>query len=191
MTDRILGGSEFRAVWVFHGQMSPEERTALLKEYRPDPDGPLFWPLAQAVGVDSLDHDFVDFIEDDELNGYPLSKFLVDGHGMDPASVAPDAEKLDALRGQVVLVHSSALGGTEPSQAEGPLTFVGRYSEALKNDATAMPHVQSAIEAAANTSPEPVPAKKKPSDAAMSGRVATIALLVMAFLVWLMIKIAG
>jgi len=45
--------------------------------------------------------------------------------------------------------------------------------------------------------PDPVaaiespPQKKRPSDAAMSGRVATVALLVMALLVGLMIWIAG
>jgi len=187
--------TEFRAVWVYSANMSDAERRALLNDdlvYDPvDAERPLTKPLPKALGLDFVDMDFIDFMSEDELAAFPLSKMLIEGHGMDSASVAPDAAKLDQLRGQVVLVHSKALGAHAPSvEPAPPFTFVGRYSEALKNDGSPMGTVKSAIEPAIDAPPAD-PQKKKPSDAAMSGRVATIALLVMAVLVWVMIKIAG
>jgi len=185
--------SDFRAVWVYSANMSDAESRALLNDdliYEPaDAERPLTKPLPKALGLEFIDMDFIDFMIEEELEAFPLSKMLIEGHGMDSASVAPDAAMLDRLRGQVVLVHSSALADLAPSvEPAPPLTFVGRYSEALKNDGTPMGVVKSATEAADGTA---TPAKKQPSDAAMGGRVATIALLVMAALVWVMIKIAG
>lgn len=186
----VLSLDEFRAIWVYSLDVSQDEWGALLDDTDDPATGEIRRPLANALGLTSLDSDFIDFLVNDELKALPLSQLLIEAHGMDAESVAPDAAKLDALRGQVVLVHSSALAATAPSvEPRPPLKFVGRYREALKMDAKKMAPAKSVIPPP-NADPAP-PAKKKPSDAAMSGRVATIALLVMALLVWVMIRIAG
>lgn len=187
----VLPLGDFRAIWVYALNVSDADWGALLSDARDPEDDSAVLPLPKALGLRGLDTDFIDFMVNDELEALKLSSLLIEAHGMDADSVAPDAARLDALRGQVLLVHSSALGSKAPStDPEPPLTFVGRYSEALKMDATPMAPDTSQIAAAMEPS-DPVPPKKKPSDAAMSGRVATVALLVMALLVWLMIWIAG
>lgn len=184
----ILPLDEFRAIWVYGLNVPDAEWGALLAEGVDPETGEIDRPLRDALGLEALDSDFIDFLINDELEAFNLSRLLVEAHGMDPQSIAPDAAKLDALRGQVLLVHSNALGSLPPSvEPKPPLKFIGRYSETLKMTSTPMAPAQGGT-----TEDEPIsPTKKVPSDAAMGGRVATVALLVMALLVWLMIWIAG
>lgn len=188
----ILPMDEFRAIWVYGMNLSAEDWGALLAETDDPETGTVKRPLRDALGLTSLDSDFIDFLVTDELEAVSLSKLLVEAHGMDAQSVEPDAALLDRLRGQVLLVHSGALNGKSPSvEPKPPLKFIGRYSEALESDATLMAPAHGV---ASTPPPADVPApptKKKPSDAAVGGRVATVALLIMFLLVIVMIWIAS
>lgn len=129
-----------RAVWVFSSddaEMTAEKAAALL-------------------GVSALDPDYVEAFEAGALGDLGLSEFLTGANGMDEASVAPDAGKLDALSGPVLLVFSAALQSGETTLApKPPLKLVGRYTEssdASLFDAPPAPQEETPQESAA---PEP------------------------------------
>ena len=120
------------------------------------------------------------------LADYGLADYLIEANGMDPASVDPDRARLDALTGPVLLVLSGALAdGIDRLAPRAPLTLVGRYTETP--DFTLRPPLRSdAASGAIGDAPA-----KRPSDAAMSGRIATLALLVLFALVGVMIWVGA
>jgi len=86
------------------------------------------WPLAGALGLPDLSPASVETFHTADLAGYGLERYLTEAHGMDPASVGPDTERLDALEGPVVLLFSRALpASTAKLDPTAPLAFVGRY----------------------------------------------------------------
>ncbi|RFP90194.1 hypothetical protein DZK27_03490 [Rhodobacteraceae bacterium 63075] len=132
-----------RAVWVFSSEDAemPADRAA---------------PL---LGVSALDPDHVEAFEAEALGELGIAEFLTGANGMDKASVAPDAGKLDALRGPVLLVFSAALPGGETTLTpQPPLELVGRYvesSDAALFDAPPAPREKTPQESAAPEPPEP------------------------------------
>lgn len=147
-----------------------------------DPD----WPLKAALGVSYLDEDFVEVFDVAALDEIGLVGYLIAGSGVAEADVAPYSELLDGLSGPIAVVFSAAFGGFDATITPQPPL---RYVAAFREESAAVTFKPLPDESAKRV--ETPSAKKKPSDAAMSGRVATIALLVMALLVWLMIWIAG
>lgn len=141
------------------------------------------------VGMVAANH--IQRVEIKELGDMTLSAFLGAGYSIEQDKLDPYVAQLDGLGGVVFLMRSRAF-------AERPATL-NRGGDAKLIATFAEPGVDVNFEPLPDESakrpsipaPEDAPVKKKPSDAAMSGRVATIALLVMAFLVWLMIKVAG
>ena len=71
---------------------------------------------------------------------------------------------------------------------EPALTLIGTYGE-VRTDYSADEPITS--EAAKPYTAPPEPGKKRPSDAAMSGRVATLVLIVLAIFTYLFIRLAG
>ncbi|MFN4131104.1 MAG: hypothetical protein ACK4GC_15010, partial [Paracoccaceae bacterium] len=100
------------------------------------------------------------------------------------ASLAPDTATLDALRGPLLLVFRPALGHGHISPRP-PLRLIGRYDEVQSPARIGL----GGYDAAADSIDLPV--KKRPSDAAMSGRVATVVLILLAIFVTLFIWGAG
>lgn len=143
--------------------------------------------LRRALGVFQLgqkDTQLVDGATRDELD---LTQFLVDGYGVDPVGLAPHAAMLNGLDGTVWVVRSAAFADRPVTlKTDGEAKLVAAFREAGV-DVTFEPLPAGGADGPL-ASP---PAKKKPSDAAIGGRVATVALLIMGLLVWLMIKIAG
>ncbi len=109
-----LPGAAKRAVWVFSSEDA--EMTAAT--------------AAPLLGLSALDPDHIEAFKADALGELGLADFLIGANGMDEASVAPDAEKLDALQGPVLLVFSAALPESETKLVpKPPLKLVGRYVE--------------------------------------------------------------
>lgn len=152
----------------------------------PEPEAEAFGTpegIASALGVASLPEGQYEYFPADRLEALGLSAYLVDGIGMDPEEIRPDAARLDALSGHVLIVLSAAVAGKTVTP-RAPLRWIGTYGEPRRiapmeklRSAGAEGHVDAA--------------RPAPSKAAMSGRIASLALLVMFALVFVMILVAG
>jgi len=144
--------------------------------------------LMTALGV-PVDPDHVEIFPLSDLEGVGLAGYLADGHAVPDTELAPDRIKLDKLGGWVMIVYSRAFGGAATTLAPDPaLTLIGTYGTPGTNwQATET----IASEAAKPYSAPPETVKKRPSDAAMSGRVATLVLILLALFTYVFIRIAG
>ncbi|MEP4196651.1 MAG: hypothetical protein ABJL99_13560 [Aliishimia sp.] len=121
----------------------------------------------------------------EDLEGLGLTGFLREGPGIPEDMLAPHVSRLDALMGHILLLYPNAFLSEVTLNIGPDLTFIAD----LKTDAPDWSDARI-LESEAATTPAPRAGKKKPSDAAMSGRIATYALLVLGLLTWLMIWIA-
>ncbi|MFT5065531.1 MAG: hypothetical protein ACJAXK_000532 [Yoonia sp.] len=129
-----------------------------------------------------LNTDYVDAITPGMLAEMSLPDFIRNGYDMPVSTI--QAEEMRGLMGTVVLVMSAAFGGDAmnidlPSDVRLVMVLHETTAMAAPRPIT--------TDSALGTVP---PKRKKPSDAAMSGRVATYALLVLFALVVVMIWIA-
>lgn len=143
-----------------------------------------------ALGITGINADDVQQLETLSLEDMPLADFLRSGYDANEDDLTEYQFQLDAVSdsdAMVLIVRSGAFVERPTTFAtEGPARLIATLRE---------PDFEVPMTPLPNPDPtavlEDAPAKKKPSDAAMSGRIATIALLLMALLVWLMIRIAG
>lgn len=141
-----------------------------------------------ALGA-SLDQTHVDVFPVADLAGVGLVQYLTDGHGVPPEALSADRAKLEQLDGWVMVVLSRAAGGTATRLRLDPhVTLIGTY-DTTRTDWRAPAPLTS--DAAAPYSAPVSGGRKRPSDAAMSGRIAMIALLVLGLLTWAMVWISG
>ncbi|PVA09617.1 hypothetical protein DC366_13085 [Pelagivirga sediminicola] len=148
------------------------------------------WPLRDALGAETLDPDHIDVFDTADLTGVGLPGYLAEGHAIPEDQLAPMRERLAAQTGAVMVVTSRAFAGTAQTLSpRAPLSLIASFSEARSPitfgalpDASAQPQ---------QPEPEAQAPRKKPSDAAMSGRIAMIVLLVLAVLVAVMVWIAA
>ena len=70
-------------------------------------------PLAmkQILGVEEIDPDYVEIFPLSELDQLGLAGYLVEGCGVPANLVAPERDRLNAMTGYVMLLHSRAFGG--------------------------------------------------------------------------------
>lgn len=170
-------------VRVFALSMSQDEAQAL-RDNTPEDGAPA--PQAAALGLDTINADYIEVFPVSDLSEIGLTGYLVEGNGIDPDSLRGDRAKLDALDGWVMCVYSAAFGGRAVTLRPAPeLTLIGTYAEPGV-DWSDQQKLQS--DAARGTTAAP---KKAPSDAAMSGRIAMGALLVLVLLTALMIWVAA
>ena len=142
--------------------------------------------LTEALGVARLDPEGVELFALENLQGVGLAGYMVDGLGIAEADVTPDKARLDALTGHLLVLRSRAFGGQSATLTpRAPLRWIGTYPE--ENAPVKFEPLPSEA-AKGQVVPE---GKPRPSDAAMSGRVAMIALLVIFALTALMIWIAA
>lgn len=137
-----------------------------------------------ALGVKALDHAHVELFAISDLTGLGLSGYMNEGLGISRDDL--DSARLDALTGFVLIVRSAAFRGQETTlTTKAPLRWIGTYPE--ESAPVKFEPLPSA--AALGDVPPPPITRKRPSDAAMSGRVAMIALLVIfaltALVIWL------
>lgn len=86
--------------------------------------------LAPLLGLSRLAEEGIDRINLSDLSDLTLSEFLQIGHDLPAETLAPRRQELDALKGHLFLLHSSAFGGKAVtiSPAEG-LTFLGAFRQ--------------------------------------------------------------
>ncbi len=212
---------EAHRLWVFALNMTAAEAAALTRHdpaavsaFNPGPQpADLLDPVAALLGVDALDHDFVEIFDLVDLTGLGLCGYLISGNAIPEAQLAPDRARLDALQGQVLILFGAAFANRPVTLHPDPrLTLIGSYAEdippvefeplpdadakgiltqpappphATGDDPMPAPQLASLTDAA--DGPQP---KQKYSNARMSGMVATYALLVMFAMVGMMIWLA-
>ena len=146
-----------------------------------------FERLESALGTTGLNSKDVQQIQTRILDEMPLSQFLIDAYDVSEDEIAPHRATLDAADGLILVIRSGAFRDRPVTlNTSSDATLLATLSEPNASKPFTSPLSAKGAEGILSK-----PAKKKPSDAAMLGRVATIALLVMALLVWVMIKIAG
>ena len=140
--------------------------------------------LRAALGTDALNPDFVDVFDTASLGEMGLIDYLSQGYDISP-DVA-DRVLLEGLRGLVILVMSRATGGAEVKLTLAPgvthVTTCGDGARLAVPDRIDSDAAQGVIGDAPG---------KAPSDAAVSGRIAMIALLVLFALVGVMLWVAA
>lgn len=148
------------------------------------------WPLREALGADALDPEHIQVFDAADLTGVGLPTYLTEGHAIPEDQIAPLRGRLEAQTGTVMVITSRGFASTAQTLTpRAPLRLIASFSEphtpitfGALPDASAQPQ---------QPEPETPLARKKPSDAAMSGRVATVVLLVLALLVAVMIWVAS
>jgi hypothetical protein len=174
---------------LFSINLPESEISAFTDEQNNGAAGTDSWPLLIALGARTLDSNFVEVFPLSDLGDYGLPKYLIEGNGIPAAQVDPMRQQLGALHGHVLIVFSSAFGGaTDTLSPKAPLVHVATFFE----DASAVKFEQLPDESAQPTIPNPAKqARKTPSDAAIGGRVAVVALLVAFAITALMVWIGG
>ncbi len=179
MSDRIeIRPTEIGVVRVFDVDLTAEEAGPFNRR-----NGS--WPLQEALGAEALDPEYLDLFQIEDLEGVGLAGYLHDGMGVAEQDLAEHRAALDRLSGTVLVVGSRAFGGVAQTlRPHAPLHLVATFNE----DKTPVTFEPLPDESARSDSK---PKKPPPSDAAMSGRVATIALLVLFALTGVIIWIAA
>lgn len=176
--------NEHGLVRVFALSLTDAEATALKHNAREGDDNPT--PQEVALGAASLDPGYVEVFPINDLADLGLVGYLETGNGIDPDQLAPDRQKLEALEGWILCVYSAAFSGhAQTLSPTAALTLIGTYSEPGVDWADTQTLTSDAARAAR------LPSKKRPSDAAMSGRIAMAALIFIFALTFLMVWIAG
>ena len=138
--------------------------------------------MLAAFGTTALNPDFVDIVDLAALGDMSLAQFLTQGYDITPDEV--DAVALGRIAGNAALILSRAAGGQPVALALGPgvehVTTCGEAARLTTSPPLRSEASQGVIE----------PGKGK-SDAAISGRIATIAILVLVAVAALMVWIAG
>lgn len=182
MTTRIdIPNNERGIIRLFALSMTETEAKALKDDAK---------TVAHVLGTDAvLDMDHVEVFPVTDLEGVGLMGYLTEGGAVPPDQLSADRAKLDRIGGWVLLVYSLAFHDQEATLTPVPaLTLIGTYGE-TRTDWRPAEKVE-----AESAKPYSAPAEtvtKKPSDAAMSGRIAMIVLLVLGLLTWAMIWIGG
>ena len=144
------------------------------------------WLVPNALGVNTLDPKGVEIFDTRDLEGFGLSGYLIEGLGIATADIADMAAQLDAITGFVLVVRSTAFSGAATElRPQDPLRHIGTFFE----DRPPVKFDPLPSKAAQKQPPENV--RKRPSDAAVSGRVATAVLLFLALFVFLLVWMSG
>jgi hypothetical protein len=139
--------------------------------------------VAELLGRNDAELSHVDLIAVEDLDEIGLAGFLIDGPGVPADELAPHKTRLEALTGLVLILYPGVFEGDTEITLGPDLTLIAE----LPQEPTSWQAAQTLTSEAAT---ELTPGKKLPSDAAMSGRIAMLALLVIALLTAAMIWIA-
>ncbi|MEL6684625.1 MAG: hypothetical protein AAFN63_05580 [Pseudomonadota bacterium] len=175
--------TERGVIRIFTANLTTEQAQRFTES--PDEDTPA--PIHRALGVTHLDSDFVELFPLSNLGGLGLAGYLTEGLGVAEADVKPNAARLNAMSGQVLIVLSQAFGGFETTiTPTAPLKWIGTYTEegaSVKFEPLPSDGAKGATETSSGK-----PAK---SDARVGGMIAMYALIAMFAFVGLLIWVAG
>lgn len=117
--------SETGVVRVFHLDLPPEAIERFTVQA-----GTGEWPLMYGMGAKKLSAAFIDVVRIADLGSMPLSSYLAEAHGVPPEALAPDAARLDKLRGHVLILPSQAFARTAQTLSiRTPLRWIATYEE--------------------------------------------------------------
>ena len=144
--------------------------------------------LRAALGADTLDPAKVEVFPVKDLSDLGLPGYLTEGQGIPEDQVTPMRAQLQALKGHVLILPSTALGdAAQTLRPKAPLIHIGTFFEDHP-PVTFDPLPDESAKPQTPEAPEEGP-RKQLSDAAIGGRVAMVALLVAfavaAMMVWL------
>ena len=128
--------------------------------------------LGQLLGGEGLDENYVELVRISDLGDLSLPDYLTQGYDIDADTLRADRARLAALDGFVLIILSLAFRDRAMTLPQMPeLTLIATYGNTGPDW-----HSRETIE---TTSAEPASGttRKTPSDAAMSGRIATYVLL--------------
>ncbi|KIC47933.1 hypothetical protein [Tateyamaria sp. ANG-S1] len=180
MTDTLTVPAHERGVIRVFALSMTDKEAQVLKD---DPAA-----LNDALGT-GVNADQVEVFPVSDLEGIGLVGYLVEGNAVPMEQLGPDRSKLEKLGGWVLIVFSLAFEDRAATlRPASSLTLIGTYGE-LRTDWSAAEKIETDSAKPYSAPPETV--KKKPSDAAMSGRIAMVALIVLGLLTYLMIWIGG
>ncbi|WP_208347400.1 hypothetical protein [Pseudaestuariivita rosea] len=147
-----------------------------------DDDAPQW--LLTALGLSHLPEESYELFPIRQLDGIGLSGYLTEGWGISTDELAQLAPQLDALKDHVLLLRPNAFDTETTLAVQQPV----RYVATLQEDRPPV-HFDALPSGSAELQLAETP-QKQPSEAAIMGRVAMVALLVLFALVGLMIWIA-
>lgn len=145
--------------------------------------------FCQSLGIDRIDPGHIQQVQVQALGDMSLTRFLAEGYDVRSDDLAKYASALDALNGQDVLLlilrSPAFIDKPVTLRTQGEADLVATLRE--EGSPVVFEELPNPIRSSA---PADLPAKR-PSDAAMSGRIATLALLFLFALVGAMIWIGG
>lgn len=175
--------TERGVIRIFMANLTTEQAASFTE--RPDEDTPA--TINRALGVTNLDSDFVELFPLSNLDGLGLAGYLTEGLGVAAEDVKPNASRLNAMSGHVLIVLSQAFGGFETTiTPTAPLKWIGTYTE----EGASMKFEPLPSEGAKGTTEAPT-GKPAKSDARIGGMIAMYALIAMFAFVALLIWVAG
>ncbi|MDP5334320.1 MAG: hypothetical protein NWT12_05680 [Paracoccaceae bacterium] len=186
MTDPLhVRADEFGTVRVF-GLRGTEAEIARMTERHQHADGQVHWPLMGELGIDHLDETHVEVFDVAQLGDIGLTGYMEEGLGIPAAQIAEHRALLENEGGKVLILLAGAFGGQAAHLAPSDkLSFLGLFTEDR-------PQVTFDPLPAGGAKGAPLAGARKPvSDAAMSGRIAMVALLVLFVLTGLVVWMAG
>ncbi|KQI71589.1 hypothetical protein AN191_11400 [Loktanella sp. 5RATIMAR09] len=178
-----VSATEHGVIRIFMVNLTADEAA----RFAENPDGATPAPINRALGVDALDHAFVELVALKNLDGVGLAGYLVEGLGVAEADVAPYRSRLNGMSGHVLIVSSKAFGGRAATIGPvAPLKWIGTYTEegaSVKFEPLPSKGAEGNVASPTTKAPK--------SDARIGGMIAMYALIAMFSLVGLMIWVAG
>lgn len=126
MTQIAINGSDSRTLHVLALDLPPEavERFTTMA-------GTGEWPLKYALGAEKLREGFVDTVSIRDLGVMRLSQYITQAHDVSARDLGADKDRLDALKGHVIVLPAQAFDATSQTLSVAPpLTLVGSYGAA-------------------------------------------------------------
>lgn len=178
-----VAGSETGLIRLFALSMDEDAAKRLKEDAEALPH-----PVEEALGVSGLNRAHIEVFALTDLGDMPLPDYMIEGPGAQEAAIEPDRQKLAALDGWVLVIYSAAFACQQLDLTPArELTLIGTYPQ----DGIDWSNRIDLTTPSAKPQGDPSGSTKKPSDAAMSGRIATLALLVAFGVVGLMIWVAS
>lgn len=125
MTQLEVNGSDTTTLRLLHLDLPPEAVARFTQMA-----GTGEWPLKYALGASKLRESLVDVVAIKDLGPMRLSQYLAQAHEVSARALGPDAARIDALQGHVVILPPRAFdGASQTLTISPPLSLVGSYAE--------------------------------------------------------------
>ena len=172
--DLEVRASERRVVRVFALDVPPEQ----IRFLREEPAA-----IADMLGLTEIDPDHVDLIKLSDLDEYGLGGYLTEGCDVKEDELSPFADRLNGLKGHVLVVLSRAFGGNALTLAPKPgLRLVASFGQAPTDwNARETLDIESAKPA---TGPRTSPRQARTDARRIGGTIFAVFMVAIALILW-------